>query len=73
MNDYILSIPLALSQQLANFIEENGIDFEEVAYVLENLVSEAYYEAEEEDYVKGDLEDNVSICAEGIDLDNDNR
>ena len=27
MNDYILSIPLALSQKLVAFIEENGIDF----------------------------------------------
>ena len=64
MKDYIVTIPLALSQQLANFIEVNPI-----AYVLENLVSDAYYEAEEEDHVTGDLEDNVSVCAEGADLE----
>ena len=69
MKDYIVTIPLALSQQLANFIEVNPIDLEAVAYVLENLVSDAYYEAEEEDHVTGDLEDNVSVCAEGADLE----
>ena len=69
MNHYILSIPLALSQQLANYLDENGIDFTEIAEQLEHLVSEAYYEAEEEDHVTGDLEDNVSVCVEGTDLD----
>ena len=73
MNDYILSIPLALSQQLANFIEENGIDFGCVAEQLEHLVTEAYYEAEEEDIIEGDLEDHISVCVEGTDLDSDNR
>jgi hypothetical protein len=48
MNDYILSIPLALSQQLVDYIDENGLDFEVIAETLEHLVTEAYYEAEEE-------------------------
>ena len=68
MNDYIFSIPLALSQQLVNYIDENGLDLEVVAEALESLVTEAYYEAEENDYVTGDLEDNVSVCVEGSDL-----
>ena len=73
MNDYILSIPLALSQKLVDYIEENGIDFTEIAEQLENLVSEAYYEAEEEEVIEGDLEDHVSVCVEGTALDSDNR
>ena len=73
MNDYILSIPLALSQKLVDYIEENGIDFAEIAEQLENLVSEAYYEAEEEEVIEGDLEDHVSVCVEGTALDSDNR
>ena len=73
MNDYILSIPLALSQKLVAFIEENGIDFTEIAEQFELLVTEAYYEAEEEDIIEGDLEDHVSVCVEGTTLDSDNR
>jgi len=69
MNDYILSIPLALSQQLVDYIDENGLDLEVIAEALEHLVTEAYYEAEESAYVTGDLEDNVSVCVEGTDLD----
>ena len=69
MNDYILSIPLALSQKLVDYIEQNGIDFEIIAEQLESLVAEAYYEAEEEDIIEGDLEDHVSVCVEGTDLD----
>ena len=73
MNDYILSIPLALSQKLVDYIEENGIDFAEIAEQLESLVTEAYYEAEEEDIIEGDLEDHISVCVEGTALDSDNR
>ena len=69
MNDYILSIPLALSHKLVVYIEKNGIDFTEIAEQLEHLVTEAYYEAEEEDIIEGDLEDHVSVCVEGTDLD----
>ena len=35
MNNYILSIPLALSQQLVDYLDENGIDFTEIAEQLE--------------------------------------
>ena len=69
----ILSIPHALSHKLVDYIEENGIDFIEIAEQLENLVSEAYYEAEEEEVIEGDLEDHVSVCVEGTALDSDNR
>ena len=69
MNDYILSIPLALSQKLVDYIEQNGIDFEVIAEQLEHLVTEAYYEAEEESIIEGDLEDHVSVCVECTDLD----
>ena len=69
MNDYILSIQLALSQQLVDYIDENGLDLEVIAEALEQLVTEAYYEDEESAYVTGDLEDNVSVCVEGTDLD----
>ena len=68
MNNYIFSIPLSLSQQLVDYIDENGLDLEVVAEALESLVTEAYYEAEESDCVIGDLEDNVSVCVEGTDL-----
>lgn len=68
MNNYILSIPLALSQQLVDYIDENGLDLEVIAEALEHLVTEAYYEAEESAHVTGDLEDNVSVCVEGTDL-----
>ena len=73
MNDYILSIPLALSQKLVDYIEENGIDFAEIAEQLESIVTEAYYEAEEEDIIEGDLEDHISVCVEGTALLSDNR
>ena len=73
MNDYILSIPLALSKKLVAYIEDNGIDFSAIAEQLESLVPEAYYEAEEEGIIEGDLEDHVSVCVEGTPLDSDNR
>ena len=71
MNNYILSIPLALSKELVRYMENNDIDFEDVAYALESIISDAFSDAEDSGDATGDLEDNVSICVEGVSLDND--